>query len=65
MVAMATKLPQQQCVWLATIVLNNLHTKYELHTVKDKRLLRYPCGCHGNLATIATTYLAGSFCLKT
>ena len=33
--------------------------------LKVTKLSRYPCGCHGNLATIATTYVADSFCLKT
>ena len=33
--------------------------------LKTKKLSMYPCGCHGYLATIATTYVADSFCLKT
>ena len=33
--------------------------------LKTKKLLRYPCGCHGNLGTIATTYVADSLCFKT
>ena len=32
--------------------------------LKTKKLLRYSCGCHGNLATIATTYVADSFVLN-
>ena len=31
---------------------------------KTKELLSYYCGCHGNLVTIATRYVADAFCPK-
>ena len=31
---------------------------------KTKGLLTYYCGCHGNLVTIATRYVADAYCLK-
>ena len=30
--------------------------------LKTKELLRYYCGCHGNLAIIATRYVADAYC---
>ena len=45
-------------------VLRNLHTKYGLVRPKTKELLTYYCGCHGNLVTIATRYVADAFCPK-
>ena len=33
--------------------------------LKTKELFIYPCGCHGNLATIAMTSVANSVCPKT
>ena len=32
--------------------------------LKAKELLTYYCGCHGNLVTIATSYVADAYCLK-
>ena len=29
-----------------------------------KELLAYYCGCHGNLATITTRYVADAYCPK-
>ena len=29
---------------------------------KTKELVRYYCGCHGNLVTIATRFVAGAYC---
>ena len=29
---------------------------------KTKELLTYHCGCHGNLVTIATRYVADAYC---
>ena len=31
---------------------------------KTKELLTYYCGCHGNLVTIASRYVADAFCPK-
>ena len=32
--------------------------------LKTKELLTYYCGCHGNLVTIATRYVADAYCPK-
>ena len=32
--------------------------------VKKKKLMTYHCGCHGNLVTIATRYVADPYHLK-
>ena len=32
--------------------------------LKTKKILTYHCGCHGNLVTIATKYVADAYCLK-
>ena len=31
---------------------------------KTKQLVTYYCGCHGNLVTIATRYVADAYCPK-
>ena len=31
--------------------------------LKTNELLTYHCGCHGNLVTIATRYVANAYCL--
>ena len=30
--------------------------------LKTNELLTYHCGCHGNLVTIATRYVANAYC---
>ena len=32
--------------------------------LKTKELLTYDCGCHGNVVTIATRYVADAYCPK-
>ena len=32
--------------------------------LKTNELLTYHCGCHGNLVTIATRYMADACCLE-
>ena len=41
------------------IVPMNLRSKYGLNMTKN--LLTYHCGCHGNLVTIATRYVADAY----
>ena len=46
------------------IVPRNLHTKYGLNTTKTKELVTYYSGCHDNLVTMATRYVADAYCPK-
>ena len=44
------------------VVPKNLHTKCEFNTtLRQRRLLSYYCGCHGNLVTIATSYVVSAY----
>ena len=38
-VAMVTQLPQQSGMWLMPVILRKLHTKYELNSTQDKRVI--------------------------
>ena len=41
------------------IILKQLHTIYDLNRTQDKRVIY--CGCHGNLVSIATRYVANVY----
>ena len=51
---------------LISIVPRNVHTKYELNTVKTKKLSGLHSSCHGNLITnkLATRNVADAFISK-
>ena len=53
-------------MWLVMpIITSILHAKYDLNRTQDIiKLLRYHCGCHGKLATIAMRYVADTYHLK-
>ena len=40
------------------IVLRKLYAGCGFNMTSEKELLTYHCGCHGNLVTIATRYVA-------
>ena len=46
------------------IVPMNLHTNMDSIRLKTKELYGYYYGCHGNLVTMATRYVADDYCLK-
>ena len=46
------------------IVLRNSIPNMDSIQLKTKELLTYCCGCHGNLVTIATRYVADAYCPK-
>ena len=51
-------------MWLMPIILRKLYAKYDYMTsilLKTKELLRYLCGCHGNIVTITTEYVADAY----
>ena len=45
-------------------VLRKVDSKYELNTAWDKGVIDNHYGCHGNLDTIATRYVANAYCPK-
>ena len=44
------------------IVLRRRYAKNGLNRTKTNELLTYHCGCHDNLVTIATKYVANAYC---
>ena len=67
---MATKLPCQRGVWPTFIALKSLHTKNRLKTAWDEGVVEVSLllpswtSCHRNQVTIATRYVANSYCPK-
>ena len=61
---MAIKFPKQQGMRLMPIVPKTTVPNVNLIQFKTKELLMYHCGCHGNLVSIATRYVADPYLPK-